>query len=120
MSEHIELGKNGEEVACGYLREKGFIIIKKNWKLGANEVDIIARHGDYIVFVEVKTRTSAWFGEPEMSVTKQKQKTLIRCANAYMQMNNIDKEARFDILSIVVSSGKTSINHIENGFFPTL
>jgi putative endonuclease len=120
MSDHIELGRKGEELATNYLTGKGYKILEKNWRQGRNEIDIIARDANYIVIVEVKTRETNIFAEPEMSVTRDKQKALIRAANAYILHKNIHDEVRFDIVSIVISKGKEQINHIEDAFYPTL
>ena len=75
-------GKQGEELAVAYLREKGYTILDTNFRAGRNEIDIVAREGDMLVIVEVKSRRSNYFAEPEYSVTKDKQKALIRAANS--------------------------------------
>jgi len=120
MAEHNEFGKKGEEIARHYLVGKGYKIMETNWVSGKNEIDIIAREGKYIIVVEVKTRHSNYSGEPETAVTREKQKSLIRAANAYIRMMNIDLEVRFDIISILIIKGKEQINHIEDAFYPTL
>lgn len=117
MSENIELGRKGEELAANHLAGKGYKILEKNWRRGRNEIDLIARDGKYIVIVEVKTRKTNIFSEPEMSVTREKQKTLIRAANAYILHKDIHDEVRFDIISIVTGKGKVEINHIEDAFY---
>ncbi len=73
-----------------------------------------------LVIVEVKTRQSVFFGEPEEAVTKKKQKFLVRAAETYIMQRNIDLETRFDIVSVVISNGQVMINHIEEAFYPTL
>lgn len=120
MAEHIELGKKGEELAEKYLRAEGYKILNKNWRFGKDEIDIIAEKQPFLVIVEVKTRSSSYFGEPEVFVTKKKQKFLIRATNVYIQNNNIDLETRFDIIGIVVSGKKYSVKHIPDAFYPTL
>ena len=67
---------------------------------------------------EVKTRKSNFFGEPEEFVTRQKQKHLIKAANAYIEKNNLDLEVRFDIISIILSGNEQKIFHIEDAFHP--
>ena len=118
MAEHIELGKKGEEIALRHLAAKKYRILETNWRLGKNEIDIIARDGKYLVVVEVKTRQSNFFAEPETSVTREKQRALIRAANAYVRLKNINDEVRFDIVSVLVSNDKEEINHIEDAFYP--
>ena len=120
MADHNEFGKKGEDIAVEYLQKKGYKILERNWVSGKNEIDIIAREGKYTIVVEVKTRHSNYAGEPETAVTKDKQKSLIRAANAYVRKMNLDDEVRFDIISILVVKGKEQINHIEDAFYPTL
>jgi putative endonuclease len=120
MAEHNDLGKRGEEIATGYLEKKGYQILEKNWRQWKNEIDVIAMDGKYLVIVEVKTRQSNYFGEPETAVTRDKQRTLIRAANAYVRYKNINCEVRFDILSIVISKSSEHIHHIVDAFYPTL
>jgi len=120
MSQHNELGKKGEDIAAGYLADEGYKIINRNWRFGKDEIDIIAETENFIVFVEVKTRSTAYFGEPEDAVDKQKQRFLVRAADAYVNQKGIDLEVRFDIVSIIFEKGKHTIRHIEDAFYPTL
>ena len=117
MSDNLELGRKGEELAANHLSGKGYKILERNWRRGRNEIDIIARDGNFVVIVEVKTRESNAFGEPEMSVTREKQKALIRAANSYILYKDIHDEVRFDIVSIIIGKGKEVINHIEDAFY---
>jgi putative endonuclease len=109
MAEHNELGEKGEELARNFLRKKGYKIIETNWRFGKD-----------LVIVEVKTRRSNYFCEPEFAVNKKKQSFLIRAAHAYIIRKDIDLETRFDIVSIIITSQKTHINHIDFAFYPTL
>jgi putative endonuclease len=120
MAEHNDLGKKGEEIAAGFLAKKGYHILEKNWRQWRNEIDVIAMDGKYLVIIEVKTRQSNYFGEPETAVTRDKQRALIRAANAYVRYKNINCEVRFDILSILISKTSEHIHHIEDAFYPTL
>ncbi len=120
MAELHQLGKSGEELAAEYLESKGYRILETNWRKGSLEIDIIAVIGDVLIVVEVKTRSTNFFGEPEEFVTKVKQKTLIRAANLYINENNFDLDTRFDIISILVKGKKFKIHHIEDAFYPTL
>lgn len=119
-TERQELGKRGEEIACRYLKDKGYKIRERNWKLGRNEIDLIAQDGDYIVIVEVKTRTSNIVAEPETSVTREKQRILVRAANAYIRYFRIPKEVRFDIVAILLDGGNETVKHIPDAFYPML
>ncbi len=120
MAEHNDIGKTGEEMAIKLLREKGYKILEQNWHYGREEIDLIAMDGDTLVIVEVKTRTTSWFGEPEFAVTRSKQKALIRAAEGYIIRNNLDLDTRFDVVSIVISPQEKKIEHIEDAFYPTL
>lgn len=113
-----EKGKKGEQMAADYLRSKGYQILETNWRMGHLEVDIIATGANMLVFVEVKTRATNAFGEPEVFVDLAKQRHLIRAANIYIGKNGIDKEVRFDIISVILNEGVKSIKHIEDAFKP--
>lgn len=119
MAEHISLGKQGEEIASQYLESKGYSILARNWRNIHKEIDIVAKDGDTLVIVEVKTRHCNTFGEPYEAVTPQKQKLLTSAADSYIQQFNMDCDTRFDIVSITMTkNGKPSIEHIEDAFEP--
>lgn len=118
MAQHNEIGNKGEVVAVAELRKKGYSILDENWRSGKNELDIVARIGDTIVFVEVKTRSTAFFGDPSEAVSIAKQQRIIQAANDYLQANELELEARFDIISIVFSGNQATIDHMEDAFFP--
>ncbi len=120
MAEHNELGKKGEKIAQDFLKEKGYEILETNWHFGSDEIDIISKHNGFLVIIEVKTRSSNAFGEPEIAVTKQKQKFLIRASQNYILKNDINEECRFDIISIIIRNGINTIHHIEDAFYPTI
>ena len=118
MAKHNELGKRGEELAAQYLTEKGYEILECNWRNVHKEIDIIGKKDNVLVVVEVKTRQSEEYGEPDIAVTRQKQTRLISAANAYLFQNKLDINTRFDIISIVLKNGEPIINHIEDAFLP--
>ncbi len=120
MAEFHDTGKKGEELAASYLAGKGYRILEKNWRAGHNEIDIIAQKDQILVIVEVKTRRTNYFGEPEEFVTKNKQKLLVQAANAYVQKNKLDLESRFDIISILFKGNDYKIHHIEDAFYAVL
>lgn len=113
-------GNWAEEKACKFLMKKSYVILEKNWRFKKYEVDIIARHDKTIVFVEVKSRATDTFGEPEMAVTKKKQKFLVAAADQYIRSNNIELESRFDIVSILVINNNITVKHLEDAFYPSL
>jgi len=116
MAKHNDLGERGEALARNYLDQQGYLILDTNWRIGHYEVDIIATKDDRIVFIEVKTRTSVEYGEPEAFVDLKKRWSYIRIANAYIQQKNRVEEARFDIISVVISKEETVINHLVDAF----
>lgn len=120
MAKHNELGKIGEELALKLLKTKGYQILGTNWHSGHEEIDIIAKDGDVLVIVEVKTRATTDFGEPEFAVNKHKQNSIIRTADKYIQENNWCGDTRFDVVSIVISKNEKKIDHIEDAFYPTM
>ncbi len=113
---HKELGKQGEQIAAEHLIEKGFTILERNWQSSHQEVDIIAKQGGLVCFVEVKTRATDKFESPYKAVNKQKQKHLIRAAQRYIEKLSEEVEARFDVISIVLNAHQQEIEHIEEAF----
>lgn len=120
MAESHFLGKAGEEMAEKLLIAKGYSITEKNWRAGKKEIDIIAENEHYIVFAEVKTRTSGYQVHPREAVTTPKQRHLIFAAESYVKRKQIDKEIRFDIITLVTDGTSFSVEHIEDAFYPTL
>jgi putative endonuclease len=120
MAESHDLGQTGEDKARAHLLSKGYKILQCNWRSGKREIDIIAENKDYIVFVEVKTRTSDHILHPSRAVTGEKQKSIILAAEGYLKRYNINKESRFDIISIIDDGKAEIIEHIEYAFYPTL
>ena len=116
MNTRAALGKQGEELALEHLRKKGYTLLEKNWRFRHKEVDIIARDGADLVFVEVKTRSSDYFGSPEEAVDGRKQRFLSDAAEAYIRIRNLDTNIRFDVVSIILKPGYRSVDHIEGAF----
>jgi putative endonuclease len=120
MAESHNLGQKGEELATEHLRKAGFKILSRNWKWGKHEIDIIAENKDLIIFVEVKTRTEDYQMHPVTAITREKQKSIIWAADGYLQKFNMDKESRFDVITIIKTGDSYQIDHIEGAFYPTL
>lgn len=118
MAEHNELGEKGEELATLFLKKKGYKILCRNYRFKKLEIDIIAKDQDDLVIVEVKTRASRYLAGPEDTVTKGKQRSIIKAANQYIIENEIDLETRFDIVSIILNEKETDINHLVDAFYP--
>jgi putative endonuclease len=120
MNESQSLGQKGENEAALYLEKKGYRIRHRNWKSGKLELDIVAENSDYIVFVEVKTRTEEFIIQPGDIVNNQKQKSILFAADGYIKRYNLDVESRFDIITVVSKNNSFEIEHIEAAFYPTL
>jgi len=118
MAEHNDFGNLGEELAVDYLVRKGYEILERNWRNIHKEIDIIAKDGKFLVIVEVKARQTDEYGEPDIAVTRKKQRLLIAAANSYIFRNHLDVETRFDIISIIFKDGEPVIDHIEDAFLP--
>lgn len=121
MAKHLATGKKGEEIALSFLHEKGYNILETNWRHKKLEVDLIAKDGPTLVFVEVKTRSTNFFGLPEEFVDDNKEKHLARAAAAYMKKISHQWAIRFDVISIILKNDQeTEVKHIEDAFFPGL
>jgi len=119
MAEHNELGERGEELAFKYLSDVGIEVLERNWRKYKLEVDIIAKDEDTIVFVEVKTRGTDYFGKPEHFVDKKKMMMMAEAAEYYIdELGRDDLEVRYDIIAIVIEPDKEIVMHIQDAFFP--
>ena len=114
-----ELCKKGEALAGKILKKKGYKILKRNYVSKYGEIDIVAYDRGIICFVEVKTRRSENYGPPELAVTKEKRKRIVRTALNYLMINNIeDTDCRFDVVSILYKEdvNKPDIELLESAF----
>jgi len=120
MALHNELGIKGEALAEKYLRGKGFRIIERNWTHEKNEIDIIASNDEFIIFVEVKTRTSGYWGNPEEAVSESKIRRIVEASDFYLNINDVVMPARFDVIAIIMNDRFTRIDHFEDAFLAPL
>ncbi|WP_316805876.1 YraN family protein [Pedobacter agri] len=119
MASHNDLGKAGEDIAKQYLEASGYEVLDENWTFGKAEVDLIVYKNGIMVFVEVKTRTSVAFGQPEEFVHKAKQKQMELASAEYIALMNHQNDIRFDIIAITFTKNKNyNLNHIEDAFWP--
>lgn len=118
MAEHNQLGKQGEQKAIAFLKKNQFEILETNWRWQKAEVDIIACKDNTIIFIEVKTRSTSFFGEPEEQVTLKKQQLLAEAADYYINHHNLNLPVRFDIISIIKEKNTFTLRHIEDAFYP--
>jgi len=94
--------------------------LEQNYRYRKAEIDIIARKDNFIIIVEVKARSSSYFGAPESFVNRKKIQLLVMAIDAYIQKNDLDVEVRLDIISYLVENAKWTREHIENCFLPIL
>ena len=114
---HLEFGKLGEKTAVDFLKASGYKIIQQNYKTKVGEIDIIAKEKDTLVFIEVKTRHTDAFGEPQSAVNKFKQNQIAKAALYYLKENALlEKPARFDIIAVHYTNQNPKINLIKNAF----
>lgn len=106
MATHNELGKSGEALAARFLEQKGYEIVCINWRHSYYEIDIIATKKHKLHFIEVKTRSSDFYGHPEASVTKKKFRYLQNAADEYLHLNPGHKWIQYDIVSITFNKNK--------------
>jgi putative endonuclease len=112
------IGKEGEEDAVEYLEREGYFILERNFRAERGEIDIIARDGNTLVFVEVKTTVRGGFGEPEEWVNQKKQTQIGKVAMGYLQEKRLENvDCRFDVVAVTKIGKKTRIRHIEDAFW---
>ena len=110
-------GRLGEDAACKYLKKKRYQILERNYHTRYGEIDIVAKKGDCVAFVEVKTRSATDYGMPSEAVTLSKQQKIIKTAQTYIQEQDLDAVFSVDIIEVLLEKGKVaSLNHIENAF----
>ena len=114
MQNNRSVGTKKEELAADYLEKKGYEVLAKNFRCKYGEIDLIAKDGSYLVFVEVKYRATSKNGFPQEAVTKSKQKTIVFVANYYLMKANLGQDIpiRFDVVAMLGDE----ITHIENAF----
>lgn len=114
-----QLGRTGEEAALQYLEQQGYRILERNFRCRLGEIDLIARDGQTLVFIEVKTRRSQMFGAPALAVTKEKQRRLIKTSQFYLsQKGAAQPVCRFDVVTVQIEGGEPRVEVITNAFQP--
>ena len=107
------IGKLGEDVAERYLKQKGYLIIERNFSCRQGELDIIAKEKDFLVFVEVKTRSNLLYGKPVEAVNINKRKHMIKVAKYYLHIHSWDNRfVRFDVIEVFIDKGIAKVHHI--------
>ena len=116
MAEHNELGEKGEQLAVDYLLQHKYEIVARNYRYLKAEVDVIARKGNTLSVVEVKTRSTIEFGNPQDFVNPKKIKLLISAIDHFVVENDLDVEVRFDIIAIVKQKNAFQVAHLKDAF----
>ena len=123
MSYADEIGRIGEQMVADFLKTRGYIIFYQNYRCSFGEIDIIAEDKEFIVFVEVKSRTAppdsvSRFGPPSAAVTYAKQQRLIKAAYDYLKTSNTSKQPRMDVCEVWLDNDQRvlKINHIRNAY----
>lgn len=117
MAEHNITGELGEELAANYLLKNGYKILERNWRFQKAEVDLIAQKENILTVIEVKTRTSSDFGNPQDFVNPKKIKLLVNAVNEYVISKNLDVSVRFDIIGILKTGNETKLEHLKDAFY---
>lgn len=116
MAAHNTLGQSGENAAAAYLERNGYVIRHRNWRQHHLELDIVSAWEGTLVVVEVKTRSTTDFQEPQEAVDGKKIRHIVRATDAYLRQYCLDCPVRFDIITAVGSDGKFHIEHIKDAF----
>ena len=117
MAQHNELGKTGEQIAVDFLVKKGYEIKERNWRFKKAEIDIIAQKDNFLIAVEVKTRSTDDFGDPQDFLKPKQKNLLIGAMDEYVVSKDLDVEVRFDVIGIIKNQKETKIEHFEDAFF---
>ncbi|OUR93933.1 hypothetical protein A9Q87_04290 [Flavobacteriales bacterium 34_180_T64] len=117
MATHNELGEKGEKLAINFLLEQGYDILECNYRFEKAEVDIIARIDHTLAIIEVKTRATRHFGNPQDFVKPKQIQRIVKAVDYYINSNALDLEVRFDIVSIIKTLNNYEIEHLKNAFY---
>ena len=121
MARQQTIGKLGEDHAAIYLQGLGYTILDRNWRFGKAEIDIIARDNEVLVFVEVKSKSYTYYGDPAESVSDYKERLILDASAEYMLRAGHEWEVRYDIISIVFDKDKKpQLAHYKDAFFPSV
>lgn len=117
MATHNDLGVKGEQIAFDFLIANGYNIVERNFRYQKAEVDIMAIKDNILAIVEVKTRSSIDFGNPQDFVKPKQIKQLVKAVDAYVNSNGLEVEIRFDIIAIVRANGQFKVEHLKDAFY---
>ncbi|NER09670.1 putative endonuclease [Muriicola jejuensis] len=112
------LGRKGEDLAAGWLTERGYIILRRNYRFGKAEIDLLAQKGDILAVVEVKMRRAGHLQPLDLSIGQKKRNLLIQAADHYVLENLLDVDVRFDIIYILHFQDRYTLEHLQAAFSP--
>lgn len=112
MKKKSRLGKKGEDMACTFLENKGFVLVKKNFRCRKGEVDLIMKDHEILVFIEVKYRSSGHFGSPIEAIDTKKQEKLLDVSRYYLYTQAYEGPLRFDAVGIQKHANGHWIEHL--------
>lgn len=118
MATHNDFGKEAEKISIEFLQKNNYQILEKNWRYHKAEIDIIAIdiQNNQLAVIEVKARTSDKIQPPENAINQTKKKLIITATDAYISQKNVSLEVRFDVITLLFTSQKWTINHLKNAF----
>lgn len=117
MAQHNELGKQGEQLAVDFLLKNGYEVVERNFRFDKAEVDVIAKKKEVLAIVEVKTRSTVDFGNPQDFLKPKQIQRIVKAVDEYVTVNKLDVEVRFDIIAIIKNGKQFDIEHLENAFY---
>ena len=117
MANHNDLGKKGEDLAVVFLEKNGYEILVRNYIFQKAEVDIVAKKENTLAVVEVKTRSTNVFGNPQDFLKPKQIQRIVKAVDNYVTSNHLDVEVRFDIIAIVKNGNQFDIEHLENAYY---
>jgi putative endonuclease len=112
-----QVGNWGEQIALEYLQQQGYQLVSQKYRFGKGEIDLVVQKDDLLVFVEVKLRKNADFGNPETFVSAKQKKRIKATAESYLIDNQWNKDIRFDIIAILLNNHSPEVAHFEDAFF---
>ena len=116
-AKHIELGNKGELYARDYILSLGYEVLESNWRFSRAEIDLISMDSETLVFIEVKTRSNNYFGNPEDFVDEKKKRLIMDAASNYMETIGYEWIVRFDIIALTVEKDTFRLEHFKDAFF---
>ena len=117
MARHNDLGKVGEDLAVDFLIRNDYYIRARNFRFEKAEVDIIAQKEELLIIVEVKTRSTTDFGNPQDFIKPKQIANLVKAVNAYVEQEGLDYEVRFDVIAIIKNRNQLEIEHLKDAFY---